>query len=59
MANGYNPHVFCDDFAPVLSCIVAKLPLMIEDWQEDEGTDLADPAPHRRGIRTATTYVAA
>ena len=41
MANGYNPHVFCDDFAPVLSCIVAKLPLMIEDWQEDEGTDLA------------------
>jgi hypothetical protein len=35
---------FRDDFAPVLSCIVAKLPLMIEDWQEDEGTDLADPS---------------
>jgi hypothetical protein len=35
---------FRTDFAPVMGTIVARLPLMVEDWQEDEGTNLADPS---------------
>ena len=51
----------CEDFSPVCAFVVAALPVVIEDWEDDAGTDMAvlgHAVPHRPKPRfgTAQTF---